>query len=121
MQLLSRITDRIDSTDTDTKQNTSLSAETAHYILENTRRRHIIRHLYNLDSDQTTVADIADEIAATTDIPRQNIYIGIYQDHAPTLAEHGIIDYDQDRGTIKTTPALDSVWNAHHDFANTLD
>lgn len=35
---------------------------------------------------------------------RQRVYISLYQSHLPKLDNHGIVDYDKDRGRVEATP-----------------
>ena len=81
------------------------------HLLQNSRRRATLRYLFEHDDDQPVVMrDVAEAVAAwendttlqqLTSAERQRVYIALYQSHLLKLDDHGIIDYDQDRGTIE--------------------
>jgi len=81
-------------------------------LLKNPRRRAVLRHLE--DTPETTLADLADRIAAEendttpellSSSERKRVYISLYQSHLPKLAEFGVIEYDQSRGDVLRQPA----------------
>ncbi|SEP11240.1 hypothetical protein SAMN04487948_114108 [Halogranum amylolyticum] len=45
-------------------------------------------------------------IAQLTSDERQRVYISLYQGHLPKLDEKGIIEYNQSRGWVESTPLL---------------
>lgn len=70
---------------------------------------------YLVDAGQTDLGEIADQVAAwehdTTidELPakqRKRVYISLYQSHLPTLAEHGVVEYDQDSNRVTPTRTL---------------
>lgn len=81
-----------------------LSTDTLFQILGNSRRRFIIRHLYQTDrpADLKELAALiaADEESTTldevTNEERQRVYVSLYQTHLPTLTDSGLVHYDDD-------------------------
>jgi hypothetical protein len=91
----------------------SLSRDDAYHLLQNKRRRAVLRHVLAHDRTEYVMREVAEAVAAwehdTTverlaSTERQRVYISLYQSHLPKLAEHGIIDYDQPRGRITVQP-----------------
>jgi hypothetical protein len=90
-----------------------ISKDDAFHILQNARRRAVLRYLAEHDdTDRFVMRDVAEEVAAwehdTTvqqlvSDERQRVYIALYQSHLPKLDKHGIIDYNQSRGVVETT------------------
>ena len=92
------------------EQRGELSRDEMFDLLRNSRRRDVLLYLDSLDDGQTTISDLAERIAAkendstveeVTSDQRKRVYIGLYQGHLPRLAEHDIIEYDQNRGTVE--------------------
>lgn len=84
-------------------------------VLRNHRRRHALRYLE--DAPETTVSDLAEYVAAiengvesaeVTSEQRKRVYVALYQNHLPKLADVGAIDYDRNRGTVDRTDAADA-------------
>ncbi|WP_255194911.1 DUF7344 domain-containing protein [Halorarius litoreus] len=92
---------------------TEISKDDAFHILQNARRRAVLRYLAEHDdTDRFVMRDIAEEVAAwehdTTvqqlvSDERQRVYIALYQSHLPKLDKHGVIDYNQSRGVVERT------------------
>ena len=90
-----------------------ISKDDAFHVLQNARRRAVLRYLSEHSEEDTFVMrDIAEEVAAwehdTTvqrlvSDERQRVYIALYQSHLPKLDEHGIIEYNQSRGVVEPT------------------
>jgi len=79
-------------------------------ILKNKRRRRVIEFLNEQEDEKTTLSVLAEHIAAEendvevsqiTSSQRKRVYIGLYQCHLPKMDKYGIIDYQQNRGTIE--------------------
>lgn len=77
-------------------------------LLKNPRRRAVLRQLG--ETPTTTLSDLADQIAADendttperlSSSERKRVYISLYQNHLPKLAEFDAIDYDQSRGDVR--------------------
>jgi hypothetical protein len=85
------------------------SLDDAFDVLRNRRRRDILKHLAAADDNTATLSDLAEQVAAKengidrselTSTQRKRVYIGLYQCHLPKMDDLGVIDYDQDRGTV---------------------
>jgi hypothetical protein len=115
------------STETDTDRATAerprtndrptrrISKDDAFHILQNARRRAVLRYVLESDQRSFVMGNLAEEVAAweheTTvarldSDQRQRVYISLYQAHLPKLADHGIVEYDQHRGVVEPTPLV---------------
>ena len=95
----------------------SLELDDVFHILQNERRRNVLRYLQDVD-DVIEMRDMAVQIAAwendTTvqqlhSDQRQRVYIALYQSHLPKLDKLGLIEYNKPRGYVETRPRLDDV------------
>lgn len=94
---------------TDDSDEVRLSDDDVFEVLYNRRRRGVIRYLR--DGDGTaTVSDLAEHIAAKenditvqqlSSYERKRVYVGLYQNHLPMMDEIGVLDYDENRGTVR--------------------
>lgn len=91
----------------------TLAKDDVFHLLQNPRRRAVLRYLLGSDSEESVMRDVAEAVAAwehntsvrrLTSTERQRVYIALYQSHLPKLNEHDIIDYDQARGQITVRP-----------------
>ena len=97
----------------------SISKDDAFHLLQNARRRAVLRYLLEHDdTERFVMRDVAEEVAAwehdTTvqqlvSDERQRVYIALYQSHLPKLDEHGLIEYNQSRGVIEPKPLIAAV------------
>lgn len=97
----------------------SISRDDAFHLLQNGRRRAVLRHLLEHDQgEEFRLDDVTETLAAwdqgTTvgDLEpdhRKRIYVSLYQSHLPKLHEHGIVDYDRDRRTITLRPLVGAL------------
>lgn len=94
-----------------------LSEDELFEILSNQRRRHILHSLMQDDSP-LEIGDLSQEIAAWEDevdyeqvssTDRKRVYTALQQSHLPKMDRAGVIEFDQNRGTIEPTPALEDV------------
>ncbi|WP_083851135.1 DUF7344 domain-containing protein [Halogranum rubrum] len=93
-----------------------LSRDDVFHLLQNARRRGVVRYLSERDDDEVyEMRDIAAQVAAWENekpiaqldsAERQRVYISLYQGHLPKLAEKGVIEYNQSRGRVEPTPLL---------------
>lgn len=98
---------------------TSISKDDAFHLLQNARRRAVLRYLIEHEGTaRFRMRDIAEAVAAwehdTTvqqlcSDERQRVYIALYQSHLPKLDEQGIIEYNQSRGVVEPEPLLGAV------------
>ena len=95
----------------------TLAKDDIFHILQNERRRQVLRHLKGVEGT-VEMREIAEKIAAwendTTvanlySDQRQRVYIALYQSHLPKLDDLGVINYNQSRGTIEPTPLIEDV------------
>ncbi|WP_206424994.1 DUF7344 domain-containing protein [Halosimplex salinum] len=96
------------------------------HLLQNERRRAVIRYLEG--TDQTVkMRDVAEQVAAwehdttvraLTSDERQRVYIALYQSHLDTLDEAGVIDYNKSRGLVDPQPPLEDVASYIEDEPN---
>jgi len=84
------------------------------FLLSNHRRRIIIRYL--MDHEKLSLRDLAAHIAEleSTDTKQSYIYVNLYQDHAPKLANHDIAIYNDQEKSLQRGDCF-------HDAAQILD
>lgn len=92
----------------------ALHLDVAFGILQNERRRRVLRYLR--DNPTTTQGDLAEHVAAIengvppdslTSTQRKRVYVSLYQSHLPKLDDVDAIEYDPDRGTVARTSVTD--------------
>ncbi|QLG48331.1 DUF7344 domain-containing protein [Natrinema halophilum] len=92
----------------------NLELDDIYHILQTKRRRDVLRYLRQSDG-RVPLRDLAEQVAAweqeTTvenlnSSERQRVYISLYQSHLPKLDNHGIVNYDKDRGWVEPTPRM---------------
>ncbi|SEO22345.1 hypothetical protein SAMN04487948_101183 [Halogranum amylolyticum] len=95
---------------------TDLAADEVFHLLQNARRRAVLRYLFTHDDEPFEMRDIAEFVAAwendttlqqLTSDERQRAYISLYQCHLPKLDDKGIVDYNQSRGVVTPTAAVE--------------
>ena len=88
-----------------------LSSDDVYHLLQNRRRRGVLRCLRDTDGT-TQMSELAERVAARehdttvrelTSEQRQRVYIALYQSHLPKLDEAGVVDYEQSRGDVTPT------------------
>jgi hypothetical protein len=91
-----------------------IGRDDAFHLLSNSRRRAVMRRLLEVEGS-TELGDLAEHVAALengcerselSSDDRKRVYISLYQGHLPKLAEHGVVDYDQARGTVTPRPLV---------------
>lgn len=104
-------------TDSESPSRTSLSKDDTFHILQNERRRRVLRYLSDAEGP-VDMRDIAEQVAAwehdttvqqLTSDQRQRVYIALYQSHLPKLADFGLITYNRSRGVVERTPLADQI------------
>lgn len=87
-------------------------------ILKNSRRRETLRYLREHDGN-ATLSDVAEHIAALendttvhaiTSTQRKRVYVGLYQCHLPKMDDTDVIEFNQNRGTIRIGPNADQLY-----------
>lgn len=95
----------------------ALSKNELFHLLQNARRRQVLQYLAETD-EPVELRTISKHIATwecdtthqqLTSTQYQRVYIALYQTHLPTLADAGLITYNQSRGTIEHTPLADQA------------
>lgn len=94
----------------------TLKKDELFHLLKSERRRRALRYLLDADEEPVRMRTLAEAVAAEeydktveelhTD-ERQRVYITLYQSHLPQLDREGVIDYNQSRGQITTTPLIE--------------
>lgn len=89
-----------------------LPLEEVFMLLKNERRRLVLQYLESQADKEATLDELARHVAAaendqsveaiSTD-QRRRVYIGLYQVHLPRLDRFGVVEYDQNRGTVALT------------------
>ncbi|PCR89733.1 DUF7344 domain-containing protein [Natrinema ejinorense] len=89
-----------------------LSLDEIYHLLQTKRRRDVIRYVRD-GEEPVRLRELAEQVAAweqgtsvesLSSNERQRVYISLYQSHLPKLDNHGIINYDKDRGVVEATP-----------------
>ena len=90
---------------------TDISQSDVFDVLSNPRRRFVLYYLREID-DTVELNELAKAIAAwendtdeseLTDQDRKRVYVSLYQTHIPKLTDVGLVEYDQDSGTVHLT------------------
>jgi len=91
----------------------SLPKDDAYHVLQNSRRRAVLRYFFAEDRETFWLRDIAETIAAweydtTTErlgsTERQRVYIALYQSHLPKFDDLDIVEYDASAGRVILRP-----------------
>lgn len=95
-----------------------LTPDEIFHILQNGRRRKVLRYLRNTHGP-VRMRDIAEQVAAwehdttvedLSSDQRQRVYIPLYQSHLPKLDKKGVIDYQKNRGIVERKPLADQLY-----------
>jgi len=87
-------------------------------ILQNERRRQVLRYLADQDGP-VSISDLSEAVAASengksvrqiTSQERKRVYVGLYQAHLPKMADMGFIKFNKDRGIIDLGPAAEAAF-----------
>ncbi len=111
-QLLTQETAGVPETkDVPTERDERLEHDIVYTLMSNRRRRNVLHGLYEAGGE-STVADLARQLAAweTAKAPsaisskeRKRAYTALRQTHLPKLSKHGIVEYNANRGTVRLT------------------
>ncbi|WP_254524213.1 DUF7344 domain-containing protein [Natrinema caseinilyticum] len=89
-----------------------LDLDDIYHILQTKRRRDVLHYLRESDG-RVRLRELAEQVAAweqgtpvdnLNSSERQRVYISLYQSHLPKLDNHGIVNYEKDRGWVESTP-----------------
>ena len=106
-----------DQDDADEPENRELPLDQVFEILKNERRRLVLHYLESNDGE-STLSDLAEHIAAIendttvkaiSSTQRKRVYVGLYQCHLPKMDDMDIIEFDQNRGTVKLSQNAEQV------------
>lgn len=95
----------------------TLSNDVLYGALSQKRRRYALHFLKQRD-ERITVQDLAEQVAAwenrkeieeLTSQERKRVYIALYQSHLSTMDEEGLVDYDDDEGTVTLSESMREV------------
>lgn len=96
----------------------SIEREQIFEILSNERRRLVIRYLKQHDGERIDFRDLVDQLAAwENDTTREEVdsndrkcvYTALRQTHLPKLDRFGVIEYDNQRGSVEAKDAVEDV------------
>lgn len=102
---------------TETTDENGLTKDTLFHLLENRRRRWTIRYLKRRGG-RAELGDLAEQVAAwengitpnqVTSNQRKRIYTSLQQRHVPQLDEAGVVDFDQNRGSVEVTSQMQEL------------
>lgn len=96
-----------DASESPEESPTVLSLSEVFDVLQNARRRHVIRHLGRVEVvefddlvDFVAACDAGVEPGTADSGTRKAAYTSLYQSHLPKLADLDVIEYDHDAGRI---------------------
>jgi len=127
MSLVDSLRDAI-TDDTPAPRTPTIAVDDAIEVLRNERRRIVLDILARVDDD-IEKRDLARHVAAienrqhpdrVTSDDRQTVYVCLHQTHLPQLDDAGIIDYDDQRGTIEATHRAEALADAKHALHQSL-
>ena len=104
----------VNSTDSESE---SLSNDALYGALSQKRRRYALHYLKQRD-ETVTVQNLAEQVAAwengkpieeLTSQERKRVYIALYQSHLSTMDGEGLVDYDDDEGTVGLSDSMREI------------
>lgn len=108
-------------TDSSAGTEAEVSLDVMFEILKNSRRRLVLDYLQGREG-RVKLSDLADRVTAAenettvdsiTSTERKRVYVGLYQFHLPKMDDMGIIEFDQDRGTVELAEKGRELLRAH--------
>lgn len=99
-------------------KSTELSLDTSFEILKNQRRRYVLEYLRE-SSGTIELNALAKQLAAwennkdtslVSSKEYKRVYVSLYQSHLIKMDDSGIIEFDQNRGTIELLPAAEQLY-----------
>lgn len=99
------------------RQEASLDRSDVFHLLQNNRRRAVVRYFATVGGP-ATIGDLSEQIAAwecevpledVTKDQRQRVYIALYQSHLDKLDETGVINYADTGDQITTGPNFERL------------
>lgn len=95
----------------------TLASDAVYDALADKRRRYALHYLKQR-SEPVTVRELSEQVAAwenekpaeeLASQERKRVYIALYQSHLGTLDAEGLVDYDDDGGTVELSDAFADV------------
>lgn len=95
----------------------TLSNDALYGALSQKRRRYALHYLKQR-GESVTVQNLAEQVAAwendktieeLTSQERKRVYIALYQSHLSTMDEEGLVDYDDDEGTVALSDSMQDI------------
>jgi len=95
----------------------NLSEETVFSLLSNRRRRFALHALREAD-ERVPLGRLAERVAGWEEgVPperldaaeRKSVYTSLQQFHLPKMDDAGVVEFDDDRGVVETTPAVERL------------
>jgi len=105
---------QVQRTAVDPASTPTLPSDAIYDALADKRRRYALHYLKQR-SEPVTVRELSEQVAAwenekpTGELAsqeRKRVYIALYQSHLSTLHGEGLVDYDEDAGTVTLTDAF---------------
>jgi len=95
------------------RPNIDLEADDVYHILSARRRRLVLLRLADLEAGEVMLEELARVLAsketgaAALKVPPdayEAAYVALYQSHVPVLDEHDVVEWDSDRGVLRSKP-----------------
>lgn len=109
------LTETENGSESHTGEREMLTEDEIFHVLQNERRRLVLRYLDECDDDVVRMGDMAEQVSAwehdttvqaLTSTQRQRVYIPLYQNHLTKLDDLEIIEYNQSRGLVERGPRV---------------
>lgn len=101
----------------ETSEELTLGLDVVFGLLQNRRRRDVLRHLTQTAkpirlselAERTAARECEKDVSQLHSQERKRVYVSLYQSHLPKLADAEVINYDKPRGTIERGPTFDQL------------
>jgi len=86
------------------------SLDTCLTLVADRRRRRLLEHLRHNGDGEVQIDDLVDRLYQTEraaddrQTSRDQLVIQLSHNHLPKLADHGVVEYDRERGTVEYRP-----------------
>lgn len=97
----------VECVDSAAEASTKPSVSECFEAIADSRRRRTLAAL--ADHGETTVADLADGVAARVDADRERVLVSLVDVHLPKLTEYGVVAYDRERDRVARGPYFDRI------------
>lgn len=89
----------------------NIDVDTCLQLVSDQQRRCVLQHLRNRPAERIAVEALTEAVAHTeysdeakAEREREQIAIQLSHTHLPRFADHGVIDYDREGGTVRYQP-----------------